>query len=614
MHGSLRSTPLDSMYVTRAILISLLVVPLMIFPTNVRGDERPASALGQFPIQSEMDRFYREVLEEEFVLSPTFASQLGDHRYDHLLDDVSEKGRLARREFRQKTLKRMETELQYDQLSRPVQIDYEILRDRLQLSLWIEENERPHERDPRNLTGFVTDSVYVLLTQSTLPLETNVTNAIARMKLIPKALAEGRQSLKNPPQVLTQTAIRQNKGAIEFFEDEVFLLMKDSPQIPAAREAAAEVVKALKEHQQFLENDLLPRSNGEWRLGKELFAEKAARTLGLGISAEEVLAEAEAGIANIQLQMAVISRQLWSQYFPGRPIPPDDEAGRRETIRAVLQHIGRQHGTPDELAKNAELTVEAIKKFITTNDILTLPDPDRCLIIEMPEFQRGNAVAFFDAAPPLDNTATSIYAISPPPASWSAQQVESFLQEYNREMMKILTIHEAYPGHYVQLEYANRNPSLVRRIIGSGIYAEGWACYTEQMMADQGFEADNLAFRMMQLKFLLRAAANAILDYRMHCSTMTDEEALNFLVNDAYQEEGEARLKVIRSKQSSTQLSSYFAGRLAFIRLRNQFQRELGDQFNLGRFHEAVLNAATVPVKYLPELTRMNLNATKSER
>lgn len=614
MHGSLRFASLRPGIWARGCLVLLFMVPSMIAPHFVRGEDAPESALAQFPVQSEMDRFYRDVLEEEFALSPTFASRLGDHRFDHILDDVSEEGRLARKAFREKTLKRMETELQYDQLPRAVQIDYEILRDRLQLSLWVEENERPHERDPRNLTGFVTDSVYVLLTQSTLPLETNVSNAIARMKLIPKALADGRKMLKNPPQVLTQTAIRQNKGAIDFFEEDVFQFMKDSPQIPAAREAAAKVVVALKEHQDFLEKELLPRSNGEWRLGKEMFAQKAARTLDLGISADEVLAEAEAGFQNIHLQMAVISRQLWSQYFPGRPIPPDDEAGRRETIRAVLEHIGSQHGAPDELAKNAELTVAAIKKFITANDILTLPDPDRCLIIEMPEFQRGNAVAFFDAAPPLDNTATSIYAISPPPASWTSQQVESFLQEYNREMMKILTIHEAYPGHYVQLEYANRNPSLVRRVIGSGIYAEGWACYTEQMLADQGFEADNLAFRMMQLKFLLRAAGNAILDYRMHCTDMTDQEAQDFLVNDAFQEEGEARLKVIRSKQSSTQLSSYFAGRLAFIRLRNQFQRELGDRFVLGRFHEAVLNTATVPVKYLPELTRMNLDAAASQR
>lgn len=185
--------------------------------------------------------------------------------------------------------------------------------------------------------------------------------------------------------------------------------------------------------------------------------------------------------------------------------------------------------------------------------------------------------------------------------------MQSYLEEYNSHMLQILSIHEGYPGHYVQLEYSNRHPSLIRRVLQSGVFAEGWAVYTEQMMIDQGYGDGNLALRLNQLKFYLRAVINAILDHKMHCSGMTDEQALELLMGRAFQSEGEAVGKIIRSKQSSCQLSTYFVGRMAFYRLRQKVEREMGDKFDLGRFHEAVLAHGTLPVKYLPELVRERL-------
>jgi uncharacterized protein (DUF885 family) len=185
------------------------------------------------------------------------------------------------------------------------------------------------------------------------------------------------------------------------------------------------------------------------------------------------------------------------------------------------------------------------------------------------------------------------------------------LEEYNQHMLQVLTIHEAYPGHYVQLEYSNRCPSLIRKVLQSGVFIEGWAVYTEQMMLDQGYGDGSLPLRLNQLKFYLRAVANTILDHKMHCTEMTDEEAFRFLTEDAYQSEGEAKLKIIRAKQSSTQLSTYFVGRMAHYRLRQQIQREMGESFELGRFHEAVLDHGSVPMKYLPELVRTRLKSAR---
>jgi uncharacterized protein (DUF885 family) len=305
--------------------------------------------------------------------------------------------------------------------------------------------------------------------------------------------------------------------------------------------------------------------------------------------------------------MYVIARQLWSGFYPRQPLPADDPLGRRETIQKVLDQIGKDHSQPEHLTRDVRKDVAQVKRFISQRDFLRLPQPDSCRIVEMPEFQRGNSTAYMNSPPPLDPKALGFFAVSPPPKDWDARRVESYLAEYNHYMLQLLTIHEAYPGHYVQFEYANRHPSLIRRVIQSGVYIEGWAVYTEQTMLDEGYGQGDPALRLTQLKFYLRAVANAILDHKMHCEAMTDGEALRFLMQEAYQSEGEARLKIIRAKQSSVQLSTYFVGRMAHYRLHQAIQHEQGTNFDLARYHEAVLAPGPVPVKYLPELVRARL-------
>lgn len=569
------------------------------------------SAADVDPAASDLQAFYKNYLEASFALRPLSATFLGDHRFDDQLDDISAEARARWLAHDRETLaaltKQFGAAAAAGTLSADDALDYRILHDDLVRSIWLTENFRPFEDDPRVYGGYLSDSVYSLVAQSTLPKETNVANAIARMQQLPRIVAEAKRTLATPPASVLATAIGQNRGAIGFYTEDLFTLVGQTDQQAELEAAAAAAVAVLTDYQQFLEEELQPRATGEWRLGKERFAKKFELVVDMGITAEELLAEAESEFERVQMEMAVIARQLWSERFPGRPIPPDDAAGRKRLIAEVTAAVGRDHGEPETLVRDARETVAAICAFIHEKDLLALPEPDRCQIIEMPAFRRGNSLAYLDPALPLDPAGTSYYAISPPPVTWGAEKVRSFLEEYNRHMLQILTIHEAYPGHYVQLEYANRVPSLVRKVIGSGTYIEGWAVYTERMMLDQGYGEGDLALRLNQLKFYLRAVANAILDHRMHCSGWSDDEALAFLVRDAYQTEGEARLKVVRAKQSSVQLSTYFSGRTAMMRLRNEIQREQGDAFELGRYHEAVLSAGSVPVKLLPEIVRRAL-------
>jgi uncharacterized protein (DUF885 family) len=565
------------------------------------------NAAAQQTGEAKLESFFKNYLDARFNLQPLTATQLGDHRFDNQLDDISPAARAKWLELSRTTLAKLPREVRYEKLSRDAQIDFEIFRHELQTDIWLAENTKPFEEDPRTYGAYINDSVYLLLTQSTLPKETNISNCLARMAEIPRIIAKAKQTLTHPPKAVLETAIRQNRGAISFYETEIFQLAGETPQLPQLKTAAASVVTQLKDFQKFLEGDLMSRADGEWRLGKRKFERKLDLVLNSGMSAEEVLADAEAEFKSVRNDMYVVSRQLWPKYFPNATFPPDDAEGRRETINKIIGAANQEHGKPEDLVADAKATVNRIKVFIRDHHYLRLPEPDLCQVIEMPEFRRGNSLAYLDNAPPLDPKASSYYAVSPPPSDWTPQQVNSFLEEYNSHMLQILTIHEGYPGHYVQLEYANRNPSLIRRVCQSGPYVEGWAVYGEITMLNSGYGNGDLRLRLMQQKFYLRAVANAILDNKMHCTKMSDDEAMRFLVEDAFQSEGEAKLKLIRAKQSSTQLSTYFVGRMAHYRLHQQIERELGGQFNLEQYHDAVLSGGSVPVKYLPELVRAKL-------
>jgi uncharacterized protein (DUF885 family) len=558
--------------------------------------------------------FFKHYLDERFAKRPVDATGLGDHRFDAQLDDISPAARDGWRAFAKQTLVELPKKVAYKKLSRDSQIDYEIFQHELEYQLWLTDNMQPFEKDPRTYGGYLSDSVYTLLAQSTQPRETNVANAIARMSQMPRIVEEAKRSLTHPAKPILETAIRQNTGAINFYQGDVFKLAGDTAQKDQLAAAASKTVALLKDYQTFLEGPARSRAEDDWRIGRAKFAKKFEMETDAGITAEENLANAKAEFARVQTELYVVSRQLWPKYFPNVTLPPDDANGRRETIMKAVNAVSQEHGDAANLVADARATVETIKSFIRERHYLKLPEPDNCDVVEMPEFRRGNSLAYLDNAPPLDPKAKSIYAVSPPPADWTPQQVRSFLEEYNSHMLKILTIHEGYPGHYVQLEYANHNPSLIRRVFQSGPYVEGWAVYGEVTMLNEGFGDGDLRLRLMQLKFYLRAVANSILDYQMHCTQMSDEEAMKFMMEDAYQSEGEAKLKVIRAKQSSVQLSTYFVGRMAHYQLHQAIERELGDKFSLERYHEAVLENGSIPPKYLPELVRARLGLSPTTR
>src|SRR5436190_3351980 len=372
-----------------------------------------------------LDNFFQRYLDERFRLRPVEATRLGDHRFDSQLEDISPQAREGWLAHTRRTLRELPKEVTYSQLSRPAQIDFEIFKHDLETQVWLTQNTKPFEEDPRTYNDYINDSVYVLLTQSTLPKETNVANCIARMAQIPRAIATAKQTLTHPPKPILETAIRQNRGAISFYEGEVFQFAGATPQLAKLKSAAEPVVAALKDYQKFLEGPLMSRATGDWHLGRDKFNRKLELVLDAGMSADQVVADAKAEYDRVQRDMYVVARQLWSRYFPKRSLPPDDAEGRRSTITEIIATVSKEHGKPEELIANARSTVDHIKAFIREHDILRLPEPDRCQVVEMPEFRRGNSLAYLDNAPPLDPQASSMYAVSPPPSDWGADRVET---------------------------------------------------------------------------------------------------------------------------------------------------------------------------------------------
>ena len=552
-------------------------------------------------------------LDEYIAMQPFLGTRWGDHRFANKLEDLSPAGREKIVSHTRKTLDSLNKEFDPKQLSPDGRVDLATWKTGLERSLWIEENLAPLDTDPRSYNEYTTDSTYLLVTQTTLPKAAVTKACLARIREVPRLLQQARTNLgakkssRPPVRVFVETAIRQVPGSIAWYKSGLAEALGQGEGAEEVRREAAALVPLFEGYRRFLEKEVLPRSSDQWKLGPKLFAQKLEYELEADISAAEVLAEAEREFARVESEMAALSRTLWPTFFPGKAQLPDTPEGRRETTRRVIAEVSRDRGTVDTLVKDAKSGAEKLKAFIRKRGLLKLPEPDRCDILEMPEFQRGNSVAYLNNAPPLDFEARSVYAISPPPKDWDARRVESFLDEYNHRMMQILTLHEAYPGHYVQLEYANRNPSLVRRIFASGVYIEGWAVHMEQVMLDEGYGDGDLGLRLLQLKWYLRAVANAILDNNMHSGDWNETQALRFMVDKAFQSEGEALGKVVRSKQSPCQLSTYFVGRTAMHRLRQKVQTAQGDKFALLPYHQAVLEVGAVPVRFLPQLVEARL-------
>jgi uncharacterized protein (DUF885 family) len=513
-------------------------------------------------------------LDEFFHLYPVAATATGMHAVDGEWPDLSEAGRTARLAFAD----RWEVELRGfadADLTPDERIDRDLLRSELAAQRFDEIELREDAWDALGYVYLLGGGIFPLLSREFAPLSERLASVASRLEGVPAVLAAARVELgrladRPASRLHTEMAIKQLPGIVALAEDAVVQAEAATDQervaavMPRLQAAAPAAIVAIGEFEVFLRDDLLARSSGEGRLGSELFARKLRHTFRSDLTADQIMVQARVEYEAVRAEMIRIARQIWSQWVPNEPIPTAERDGSQEaadsrTVASVTSAIGRAHHPAAELVEYCRESYRGIVEFCRSHDVIAVPDEP--LEIEWtPPFLREFAGAMLDSPGPLDKGQKTFYFVTPPPDDWTPAQVDSFLAEENDRQIDLTTIHEGTPGHYLQLVYSNRCPSLARAVFGSGVFIEGWAVYVTQVMMDLGFKADDPALMLIHWKFYLRAITNAMIDIGIHAGSMTEQEAMDLMVKGGFQEESEASKKWDRARLTSTQLSTYFVG------------------------------------------------------
>ena len=535
-------------------------------------------------------------IEKLLQLNPELATALGDHRFDARLNDYSLAGIDAQRVLTNAyidSLKRIDIAA----LNLTNRIDCKILLTNLESTLYAADSLRDYEWNP--LSYNVGGAIYGLLARDFAPLKDRLANLKERLSGIPAVVAAAKNNLKNPPEIHTKTAILQNAGTVALIREDLKMYLDQAPDMNTSlAPVQAEAAKALEEYGQWLEKDLLPRSKGDFRIGDAKFRKKLHYSLESDLSKEEILKSAEEDLKKTQETMFETALPLFKKLFP-KITDAQKLSDKKAVIKSVLDKLAETHPTNSTIVDMAKKDLQTTTEFVRTNGLVTVPDKPIKIIV-MPEYQRGVAVAYCDAPGPLEKNGETFFTISPTPKDWPVKRVESFFREYNVYMLQDLTMHEGMPGHYLQLAHANtfKAPTLTRAIFGNGMFVEGWATYAEQFMVEKGYGGPEV--KMEQLKMRLRLIINAIIDQKIHTAGMTEKEAMDLMMNDGFQEDGEAAGKWRRACLSSAQLSTYYVGNTELNLLRKAYEAKHG-AVDMKTMHNAMISVGSPAPKYVKE-------------
>ena len=569
-------------------LIVALSLPLAIVIANAN------------PKDDEFEKVAKDYIETYLSSHPEFATELGDHRFDGVLTDYSPETRaraLANAKQVHEALKKFDDD---KQLTGPNQVDVRILRDNVESEIFRLEELREADWNPLVYNQSLANSLYLLVARDFDSAQKRIPNLRQRMDGIPNVIKQAEANLQDPPRVHTETAIEQIQGAINLVRNGLDPLLNQAPQLRKDLAPIQEkTAKALEEYKKWLQEDLLKRSDGNFRLGAEKFRKKLRFALASDLSMEEIRKRADADLQQTQAAIYETALPLYKKYFP--KAAEKTLADKHSVTAAVLNRLAQEHQDDNTVVSYAQKVVGEATDFVKQRNLVFIPAVP-LEVIAMPEFKRGVAIAYCDSAGPLEKNPKTFFAVSPTPKDWTKDKKESFFRENNNYFIRDLTVHEAMPGHYLQLAHSNefKAPTLVRAIFQSGTFIEGWAVYCEQMMAEQGYGGPEV--KMQQLKMRLRAIANAILDQSIHAGNMTEEQAMDLMTKATFQEQGEATLKWKRARLTSTQLSTYFVGVSEHLDLRAAAQKKFGKDFDLKKYNDQVISYGSPPVKYVREL------------
>jgi len=573
-------------------------------PTNASTPATSQQA-GDAAVDAAFAALSKRALDTWMQLSPVSATQIGDHRYDSELDDLSAAGQQKTVAAYKALLGELD-KIEVAKLGRENQVDAAILRNQLQSEIWNAEVLQSGKWDPQLYNGIAGSAIYGLMAREFAPLPERLKSATARMEKLPAIFAQARENLDpaRVPKIHAETVAKQNKGILSIVDTFITPHIGELPQADQQRLQAAidGLKKAVDEQQTWLDKTLVPNAKGDFRIGAEKYDQKLKFALSSSLSRQEIGERARAELKRVREDMYGIAQTVLKDKpgAPEMPAQPTDEQ-QQKAIEAALELAYADKPARDKVVDDAKAALEQSTAFVREHDLVTLPDAPVDIIL-MPEFQRGVAVAYCDSPGPLDKNLKTFYAVSPIPDDWNEKQVDSFLREYNSRMIHLLSIHEGTPGHYLEGWHSAKFPSTLRAVLRSGLFAEGWAVYTERMMQEQGYLDNDPLFHLVQLKFYLRTISNAILDQGVHVDNWDREKAMHLMTHDAFQQESEAAGKWVRAQLTSAQLPTYFVGAQEHFDTRKAVQEKLGDKFNLKAYHDQVLSYGAPPVRFARQL------------
>ncbi len=518
------------------------------------------------------DAFFRQ----NFHFRPSDATAAGFHEYDTRLEDPSPETRTERIAF----LHRAERDFTAEAQS----IDRDLILNAIRSDLLELEQIRMWQKNPDPYASGMTNSVFILMSRTFAPPADRLRSVIARERQMPRVLEIARQNLINPPRIYTEIALEQLPGIIDFFRNDVPLAFRgvtDAGLNSEFHETNGRVIEALQSWQKFLNDDLLPRSHGDFRLGADNYRKKLADEEMVDTPLDELL----------RLGYADMRRNQQAFHDVAAKIDP------AKTPAQLLDRLERDHPPAAQLLESFRNVLGGIRDYIVAHRIVTIPSDVPPIVEETPPFMRALTSASMDTPGPFEQVAKeAFFNVTVPEANLPASQIEEYMEGFNRGTIVSTAVHEVYPGHYTQFLWVKRAPSETRKLLGANSNAEGWAHYGEQMMLDQGYGNEDPMLRLGQLQDALLRNARYIVGIEMHTGKMTFDEAVDFFVKEGYQSRANALRETKRGTSDPTYLV-YTLGKLEIMKLREDYRKRMGSAFTLHQFHDEFLKQGFPPIR-----------------
>jgi len=559
-----------------------LLVSIFVLTAGFAQAPPPGSPVSDAASTAEYNAMVDQYFDDYFHFHPSDGTAAGFHQYDNVLEDLSLQGRDAELSF---LLEARQAAGYYhtDRLTDEQRTDWKLLSNAINARLLELQEIRMWQKDPNVYSASATASIFGLMSRKFAPPADRLKSVIAREQKIPANLAAGRVNLKNPPRIYTEIAIEQMPGIISFFQKDVPEAFKDvtDPQLLAEFKASNDkVIAEMQRFDDFLKNDLLPVSKGDYRLGTELYRKKLHYEEMVDIPLERLL---QIGYDDLHTNQAEL-RRVSALIDPAK------------TPEQILASLEQDHPKPDQLLQSFRDTFDSLIAFITQKDIITIPSDIRPIVEETPPFARALTSASMDTPGPFETVATeAFFNVTLPETSWPASKTQAWMEGFNRGTIISTAVHEAYPGHYEQFLWEKQYPSKVRKLTGCGTNIEGWAHYTEQMMLDEGYGNGDPKLRIGQLQDALLRDARYIVGIEMHTGKLTLQQATDFFVKQGHQTSAVAEREAQRGASDPTYLV-YTLGKLEILKLRADYKRKVGAAFSLEQFHDEFMKQGAPPI------------------